>query len=261
MSATTTNADATPPRTDADGAAAHSDGRDARATRTIVELRAANDTLMRSITRLAHDFNNVLTVLMGHLSALEPQVDADLVERHVDPAMRACRRGADIARSLTDLAQRPAVEPGDVGDGARVCLLTPAAAGNGRDGAHPPERRELVLIVGGDDHVRAARRAELVADDFGVIEARDASEAQALLVAVEEIRAVVLDVSSPGDATGSDVADRAREARPDVAIVLIARAAEPQPLADSAVVLTAPVTPADLARAIARGRAAQATLP
>jgi hypothetical protein len=244
-----------------DDAATPSDAPDAPAARQIVALGAVSDALARSIACLAHDFNNVLTIVMGNLSALEPHVDADLADRHVDPAMRACRRAADIARRLTELALPSGIESNDAGDDTRVCLLTPPVERGGRDTAHSPERRELVLIVGGDDETRGAHRRDLVEDGFGVLEARDASEAQALLAAIEEIGAVVLD-APPGDAMGRAVADRAREVRPDVAIVSIARASEPPSLSDGviegAVVVTAPVTRAELTQAIARGRHAHA---
>ena len=244
-----------------DDAATPSEGADARAARERVERDAPNDERARSIACLAHDFNNLLTVVMGNLSALQLRIDADLAERYADPAMRACRRGADIARRLTDLALRGEAAPSGVGDGARVCLQTPEAARDDRDGAERPERRELVLIVAGDDDARAARRRELVEEGFGVLEARDAREAQALLAAVHEIGAVVLD-APPGDATGCAIADRTRDVRPDVAIVLIARASDPPAIAgrgtEGAVVLMAPVTRAELVRAIARGRAAPA---
>jgi hypothetical protein len=244
-----------------DDAARRSEDSRARAGEQPADRSAPHDERASSIACLAHDFNNLLTIVVTHLSALQTRVDTELAERHVDPAMRACRRGADIAKSLAEFALRSVVAPGDAG--AEVCLLPQPAEPARRDHVGPSERREVVLIVGGDDAARSARRRDLVDDGFGVLEARDICEAEALLAAIEEIGAVVLDATSPGDAMERDASARARDVRRDVAIVLIAPVSDAPVLGprevDGAIVLAAPVSRAELAGAIARGRASEAS--
>ena len=209
------------------------------------EHDASHDARTRSIACLAHELNNLLTIAMGQLSALQMRVDTELAERHVDPAIRACRRGGDVARRLAELALHACVEPREIGD---VPLLPQAAS---PDVAPASEYRDVVLIVGGDDGARAARRRDLVDEGFGVLEARDAGEAEALLAAIEEIGAVVL---VTGDATTREAVDRAHGARPELAVVRVARAGDAPAVADG-VVLPAAVSGAELARAIAHALA------
>lgn len=61
---------------------------------------------------LAHDFNNLLSVLQGNLIAMQenPDVSAALL-RHIEPAIRATRRGADITRRLLAFARRQPLSP------------------------------------------------------------------------------------------------------------------------------------------------------
>lgn len=59
---------------------------------------------------LAHDFNNMLTVIIGNLAALrdglgEDDGDGEAVE-FIDPALAAARRGAELIRSLLGFARR-----------------------------------------------------------------------------------------------------------------------------------------------------------
>lgn len=61
---------------------------------------------------LAHDFNNILTVVIGNLLALkESHPDAALSEHFVEPAMQAANRGAELIRRLLGFARRQSLEP------------------------------------------------------------------------------------------------------------------------------------------------------
>lgn len=61
---------------------------------------------------LAHDFNNILTVIMGNLSILRQQFikDVSLVQ-HIDPALRAAQRGSDITSRLLAFSRRQSLTP------------------------------------------------------------------------------------------------------------------------------------------------------
>ena len=61
---------------------------------------------------LAHDFNNMLTVVIGNLVALkENHPDDPLTENFVEPAMQAANRSAELIRRLLGFARRQPLEP------------------------------------------------------------------------------------------------------------------------------------------------------
>jgi Signal transduction histidine kinase regulating C4-dicarboxylate transport system len=61
---------------------------------------------------LAHDFNNLLTVILGNLGALmDKYKDWEDIADHLQPAIRAARRGADTTRQLLAFARRQPLQP------------------------------------------------------------------------------------------------------------------------------------------------------
>ncbi|MTI00092.1 PAS domain S-box protein [Roseibium sp. RKSG952] len=63
---------------------------------------------------LAHDFNNLLSILMGNLLALKRHGDtvpAQTLDRHVDPMLKATRRGADLTQRLLAFSRGKPVDP------------------------------------------------------------------------------------------------------------------------------------------------------
>ncbi|MBV1789226.1 cache domain-containing protein [Marinobacterium sp. D7] len=61
---------------------------------------------------LSHDFNNLLSILQGNLLAIQdnPATPKELL-RHIEPAIRATRRGADITQRLLAFARRQPLSP------------------------------------------------------------------------------------------------------------------------------------------------------
>ena len=60
---------------------------------------------------LAHDFNNILTVILGNLDALTRARGGDAtVTEFVDPAVEAARRGADLIKGLLSFARKQPLE-------------------------------------------------------------------------------------------------------------------------------------------------------
>ena len=56
---------------------------------------------------LAHDFNNILTVIIGNLAALADARGGDpVMAEFVDPAVEAARRGADLIKGLLSFARK-----------------------------------------------------------------------------------------------------------------------------------------------------------
>ncbi|MBB3178459.1 PAS-domain containing protein [Variovorax sp. Sphag1AA] len=70
---------------------------------------------------LAHDFNNILTVVIGNLAALADERPGDpALPEYVEPALEAARRGADLVRGLLSFARRQPLQAAAVHVGALV---------------------------------------------------------------------------------------------------------------------------------------------
>jgi PAS domain S-box-containing protein len=70
---------------------------------------------------LAHDFNNLLTIIIGNLAALQSRLpQGGAAHEHLDPALHAARRGADLIKRLLTFARGQALEPSVVEVGALV---------------------------------------------------------------------------------------------------------------------------------------------
>lgn len=68
---------------------------------------------------LAHDFNNVLTVIIGNLAALaEARPEDEATAEYVLPALGAARRGADMVQGMLSFARRQPLEAAAVSVGA-----------------------------------------------------------------------------------------------------------------------------------------------
>ena len=82
----------------------------------ITEQRRAQELLVRTqkleamghlTGGLAHDFNNILTVVIGNLAALADARPGDaLVPEYVQPALDASRRGAELVKGMMHFARR-----------------------------------------------------------------------------------------------------------------------------------------------------------
>jgi len=61
---------------------------------------------------LAHDFNNILTVILGNLTALSEQPSvAPLLQEYIEPAMDAARRGSELINGLLRFSRKQPLEP------------------------------------------------------------------------------------------------------------------------------------------------------
>ena len=75
------------------------------------ETRLAEANRMHAVGQMsggiAHDFNNLLTIILGNLAELQDKLEQPtLAEKHLQPAIRATRRGADITARLLAFARR-----------------------------------------------------------------------------------------------------------------------------------------------------------
>lgn len=87
-------------------------------------VRAQKMKAMGQLTGgLAHDFNNILTVIIGNLSALADARPQDpQVSEFTGPAIAAARRGAELIRGLMTFARQQPLQAGAVD----VAVLVPA---------------------------------------------------------------------------------------------------------------------------------------
>jgi len=61
---------------------------------------------------LAHDFNNILAVILGNLTALSEQKGMEpLFDEYLAPAMDAARRGSDLISGLLRFSRKQPIEP------------------------------------------------------------------------------------------------------------------------------------------------------
>ncbi|MBN1008919.1 cache domain-containing protein [Amphritea pacifica] len=61
---------------------------------------------------LAHDFNNLLTIILGNLHSVGDRYSGDdQLQRYLEPAIRATRRGADITSRLLSFSRRQPLSP------------------------------------------------------------------------------------------------------------------------------------------------------
>ncbi len=196
----------------------------------ITELRLSQERLsqaekMEALGQLtgglAHDFNNMLTVILGNLGALRDRgVGGHEADEFVDPALAAARRGVELIRSLLGFARRQPLQAqvADVGAlAATVALLL---------------RRSLPASMAVDVDAEGAPRAWVDPNrlqDALVNLALNARDAQARRVQVQAAaatlapeRAAELEVA-PGaylcltvrdDGQGMDAATRARVFEP-----------------------------------------------
>lgn len=75
---------------------------------------------------LAHDFNNMLTVVIGNLTALRDKFPQDAVVTDcLDPALTAARRGVELIRRLLTFARQQPLEPRPVDVGRLIGDLLP----------------------------------------------------------------------------------------------------------------------------------------
>ncbi|MEM8869425.1 MAG: ATP-binding protein [Pseudomonadota bacterium] len=72
------------------------------------------ETLGHLVGGVAHDFNNVLSIVLGNLEALLDEPDTDEFEAHVMEAIRATRRGASLTQQLLTFGRRATQRPRSV---------------------------------------------------------------------------------------------------------------------------------------------------
>ena len=118
------------------------------------------------------------------------------------------------------------------------------------DDAALPAGGELVLLVEDEPNVRRVVRQQLIDLGYPVIEAEDGVQALAMIEQIPDIAIVVSDVIMPGGLDGRQLADRVRNDRPEMCIVLMSGYTDEAEVGSDLPVLAKPFVRQDLARAL-----------
>jgi CheY-like chemotaxis protein len=120
------------------------------------------------------------------------------------------------------------------GQGTTICLYLPRHLGAAEDGAGLPalveapraEQGETVLVVDDEPTVRMLVTEVLEELGYAAIEAADGASGLAVLSSPARLDLLISDVGLPGGLNGRQLADAARELRPDLKVLFITGYAE-----------------------------------
>jgi CheY-like chemotaxis protein len=121
----------------------------------------------------------------------------------------------------------------EIANGATVCLYLPRFAGKADD-VGPPEAAsgsdsghdETVLVIDDEPTVRMLMVEVLEEAGYIVLEAQDGPAGLRILQSDADIDLLITDVGLPGGINGRQVADAARETRPDLRVLFVTGCAE-----------------------------------
>jgi signal transduction histidine kinase len=83
-----------------------------KATMSALMRSQKMDALGRMASGISHDFNNLLTVILGNLVPLSENLpNSTLVDEYLTPAISAARRGSSLTQRLLKLARREQFDP------------------------------------------------------------------------------------------------------------------------------------------------------
>ncbi|MBB4038540.1 PAS domain S-box-containing protein [Microvirga flocculans] len=139
-----------------------------------------------------------------------------------------------------------------VGAGTTVELYLSRAAEEKETGPRkeqvvaPDAPKVRIILVDDDAEVRTVTAAYLTEMGHRVVEAADGSSALEIVKSDSDIDLLIADFAMPG-MTGTDLADKAREVRPDIGILLVTGYADPKRVSDDYLMLHKPFTREDLA--------------
>ena len=84
---------------------------DQRRSHELIAQAQKMDALGQLTGGLAHDFNNILTVILGSLTALAEEPSAKIhATEYIDPAIDAARRGSELIKGLLSFSRKHPVE-------------------------------------------------------------------------------------------------------------------------------------------------------
>ena len=171
--------------------------------------RAQLEEVVRKASRVAHDLNNLVSVIIGYANLLLEQVPANSPARTMaEEVQTAAFQAADLTRQLVELRrEQKALERAREGGPARV----PERPGGGN----------TVLIIEDDPGVRRLAESILTRGGFQVLLAAEGKAALALAEGHPgRIDLLLADLVLPGTG-GSELVSRVRRLRPEARVLFM----------------------------------------
>jgi PAS domain S-box-containing protein len=228
--------------------------RDAMAENGVLTLSTRNETVEEGrITELSGGEYVVISV-KDTGSGIPPEVLARVLEPFftTKEVGKGTGLGLPMVYGLAQQSGGTVTIHSTVGAGTTVELYLSRAANEWEDDPHeeqaiaPDAPKMRILLVDDDAEVRTVTAAYLTEMGHRVVEAADGSSALDILKADDQIDVLIADFAMPG-MTGTDLADKAREIRSDLGILLVTGYADPKRLPDGYLMLHKPFSRADLA--------------
>jgi len=166
----------------------------------------------RTIGRIAHELNNLLTAMIGHADSIQAAAPADPAAARCAAAINHCvDQCAALTRRLAECA--PAMSGTPAMGGTPAMRAAPAAA--------PPPRTPAptILLVDDNQLVRESVAASLQSMNYRVLVADGGEAALRLLDGPEPIDVLFTDVVMPNGPSGPELAARARWRRPSLKVL------------------------------------------
>jgi PAS domain S-box-containing protein len=167
-----------------------------------------NQAMSALTSGIAHDFKNVLTVIISQLElALSSSDLPESFQENLDCALMSARRGSELVNKLQGFSRqtKSTLVPTELPD-----VMKPVASG-----------KERILVVDDEDLVRKVLRAVLAYQGYQITEATNAEEAlQKYFEAPQQYDLVVMDHYMP-EMTGRDALLRIRRSNPSARAIML----------------------------------------
>jgi PAS domain S-box-containing protein len=213
-----------------------SDGRVAAVVVTLIDITARRtleerftqlqrtDAVARRALEIAHDFNNLLTIIHGYAQLLTEKSSDPTQAAQIRELTQAADRASGLARQLLAFSRQQSLDP------PRVRAADSAVTHDRATASHD----RVVLVIEDQAPVRALVRRILEREGFGVLEAAEAADAEAIFDEHKAaIALVVTDVVMPHE-KGTDLFRRLASKKPELRVVYMSGHSEESALDDDA---------------------------
>lgn len=173
--------------------------------------RAKLEEIAQKASRVAHDLNNLVSVILGYANLLVEQVSADSPARRMaEEVQTAAHQAAALTRTMVELRREQKALEKSRAEGA--VAAPPVEA---------PKRGNTVLIVEDDPGVRRLAESILTRGGFTVLLAAEGGAAVKLAEGHPgSIDLLLADVVLPGSG-GGDIVNRVKTLRPEVRVLFM----------------------------------------
>ena len=216
---------------------------------------------------LAHEFNNIMTVIRGHASLLKdnPNLDKDST-KSLAHITNSVERMAELVRQMLAFSRQQATQPqrlemGEILGRAAVLPVNDQAPQRPAEAASLPGAhggKETVLVAEDEWVLRELVREILTAHGYRVLEAADGVEALNVWDEHREnVDVLLTDIAMPRGLSGRDLAEKLRQDDPGLPVIFSSgfsheMSGRSEDTVQGATYLSKPYLPAELAQAVRR---------